>query len=185
MPEDFWTIICPRVLSHSIMPEKNRPKSFLHWAGCIFFKSLCFQQPISHRNDLITSTKKIKLLFGPLQIVPWGLSQSITGEKKKANFYSSRKRLPFFKKFVYPSTSWVLKKCSYDFHSKCHITLWNLISRSLTFVMSNIARKNRPKSFLWKYYLLFQKFRFQQPLRCYRKGLATSTVKVKIPFGPL
>ena len=145
-----------------------------------------FSTTISHRNDLITSTVKFKLLFGPLQIVPWGLSQSITGEKQKGNFFSSRKRLPFFKKFVFPSTSWVLKKWSYDFHSKCHFTLWNLISRSILFVMSDIARKKRPKSFLlWNYYLFLQKFCFQQPLRCYRNGLATSTVIVRIPFGPL
>ena len=145
-----------------------------------------FSTTISHRNDLITSTVKVKLLFGPLQIVPWGLSQSITGEKQKGNFFSSRKRLPFFKKFVFPSTSWVLKKWCYDLHSKCHITLWNFISGSFTFVMSDIARKNRPKTFLlWNYYLFFQKFRFQQPLRCYRNGLASSTVKVKTPSEPL
>ena len=70
-----------------------------------FFKNLCFQQPISHRNDLITSTVKVKLRFGPLQVVPWGLSQSITGEKKKPTFFSSIERLPFFKKFVFPSSS--------------------------------------------------------------------------------
>ena len=73
--------------------RKNRPNLFFTGQVAFFFKSLCFQQPISHRNDLITSTVKIKLLFGPLQIVPWGLSQSITGEKKKGNFFSSRKRL--------------------------------------------------------------------------------------------
>ena len=73
--------------------------------------------------------------------------------------------MPFFKKFLFPSTSWVLNKWCLDLHSKGHITLWNFIRRSLTLVMSDIARKNRPKSFiLWNCYLFFQKFRFQQPL---------------------
>ena len=77
--------------------RKNGPMSFLHLAGCLFFKSLCFQQPISHRNDLITSTVKVKLLFGPLQIVPWGLSQSITGEKRRPHFFFTEK-IAFFQK---------------------------------------------------------------------------------------
>ena len=78
--------------------RKKRPKYFLQWAGWLFFKNLCFQQPISHRNDLITSTVKVKLLFGPLQIVPWGLSQSITGEKNAGDVFIFNRKIAFFQK---------------------------------------------------------------------------------------
>ena len=50
----------------------------------------------------------------------------------------------------------------------------------------DIVKKCRPKSFIyWKFGLFFKNFCFQQPLRCYRNGLVTSAVKVKIPGGPL
>ena len=51
----------------------------------------------------------------------------------------------------------MLHKLSCNFHSNCQNTLWTHISRSLTFVMFDNARKNRPKSFLhWKGCLFFQ-----------------------------
>ena len=61
--------------------RKNRPKSFLHWKGCFFSKNLCFQQPLRcYRNDLIYYTVIVRVPFGPLQCVAWGLSHSILRE---------------------------------------------------------------------------------------------------------
>ena len=52
-----------------------------------FFKNLCFQQfRKCYRYDLITSTVIVKIPFGPLQIVPWGLSHSKIRENKAKIF---------------------------------------------------------------------------------------------------
>ena len=72
------------------------------------------------------------------------------------------------------ATSWVLKKWSYNFNLDCQVTLWNLISCSLTFVIFYNTRKNRRKSFLhWKVCLFLQKFMFS----------ATSWVLMKWSFN--
>ena len=67
-------VIVRRLLDYNLPPSfvpldnarKKRPKSFLHWAGCLFFKKLCFQRPVPHRTDLITSTVSVILPCGPL-----------------------------------------------------------------------------------------------------------------------
>ena len=54
-----------------------------------------------------------------------------------------------------------MKKFSYNFNINCQVTLWNLISCSLTFVMFYKTRRNRRKSFLHGIGCLFlQKFMF-------------------------
>ena len=80
----------------------------------------------------------------------------------------------------------MLQKRSFDFHSNCQNTLWTFIKCSLRFVILDNTRK-RPKSFLHRKDCLFlsKVCVFQQPLRCYRSDLITSTVNVGIPFGPL
>ena len=89
-------------------------------------------------------------------------------------------------KFMFSATSWVLKKWSYNFNINCQVTLWNLISCSLTFVMFYNTRGNRRKSFLhWKVCLFLQKFVFSKPFGSRRKGLITSTLIVKLPCGTL
>ena len=62
---------------------------------------------------------------------------------------------------MFSATSWVLKKWSYNFNINCQVTLWNLISCFLTFVMFYNTRWNRRKSFLhWIVCLFLQKFMF-------------------------
>ena len=52
--------------------------------------------------------------------------------------------------------------------------------------MFDKTRKNTPHYFLsWKYCLFSQKMCFQQPLRCYRSGIITSIVIVRVPVAPL
>ena len=48
-----------------------------------FYSKICvLKQPLTcYRNDLITSTVSVGIPFEPLQIVFWGLSHSIKGEK--------------------------------------------------------------------------------------------------------
>ena len=64
----LWTPIrCSPTLVMFCNTRRNRQKSFLHWNGCLFFKNLCFQQPLgSWRNGLITSTLIVKSPCGPL-----------------------------------------------------------------------------------------------------------------------
>ena len=67
----------------------------------------------------------------------------------------------FLQKFMFSTTSWVLKKWSFNFNINCHFTLWTLISCSLTFVVFYNTRRNRRKSFLhWKVCLFLQTFMF-------------------------
>ena len=75
----------------------------------------------------------------------------------------------------------MLKKWSCNFHSNCQNTLWFLIKCSLRFSTLDNSRKNGPITFLHWEVCLFFNLCFQQPLRCYRNDLATSTVIVRIP----
>ena len=112
-------------ISCSILPEK-KPWFFFHWKDCLFFKNLCFQQPLRCcRNDLTTCTMIVRVPCWPPEETSWGFSYSIKWEKA----------IKFF----------------------LH----------------------------WKCCLFFKNLCFQQPLRCYRNELITSTVIVKTPFGLL
>ena len=82
-------------------------------------------------------------------------------EKFQAELFFSLEILPFFQKFVFSTTSWLLKKGSYTFHSICQNTLCTPINCPRRFVALDGARKKRPKSFIhWKVCLFFQKFVF-------------------------
>ena len=88
-------------------------------------------------------------------------------EKKWAKFFSPLEMLPFFQNIVFSTTSQVLKKCSFKFHSNCQKSLWTLIKCTLILFMLDNTRQNRPKSFPhYKGCLFFYKtLCFQQPLR--------------------
>ena len=83
----FWTLTNgPTRFVKFDNRKKNRPNLFLQWNLCLFLlKSFCFQQTacsvLLDRNARISSTVFVKLPFRPLQIVVWGLSDSIIGEK--------------------------------------------------------------------------------------------------------
>ena len=87
----------PWGLSHSNIRLKSGQEVFLTGKFAFFFqKKLCFQQPlICWRNDPIPSTVIVRLSFGPLKTVPWGLSNSNIREKT-AQFFSSLEGFPFF-----------------------------------------------------------------------------------------
>ena len=74
--------------------------NYFHWKGCLFFGNLCFQQHLRcSRNDLITSTVIVRILFCPLQTVPWGVSHSILREKIGQNLFFTGKVAFFYSKF--------------------------------------------------------------------------------------
>ena len=80
----------------------------------------------------------------------------------------------------------MLQKWSCNFQKNCQGYLWTLTNCPVRSITLDNARKRRPKSFLhWKVCFFFQKFVFQQPLRCYRNDLVTCTVFGRIPCRPL
>ena len=115
-----------------------------------FFKKLCFQQPlICWRNDLITSIVIVKKPFEHLKTVPGGLSQLIFLRKVSQNLLLQREQLIFEKNLAIDLLGPRDKLLSIA--KKGKQTLWSLKKSSLTFVIFDKMRKNRPKSFFhWK-----------------------------------
>ena len=75
--------------SHSILREKNRPKSLLHWKFSLFFQKFSFSLTcwvLLDRNDLVTSLVVVKIPFEPWLFVLWGLSHTIIWEKMPNSF---------------------------------------------------------------------------------------------------
>ena len=143
--------------------RKYRPTSFLLWKDCLFFKKLCFIPPLmSYRNDLKTSTVNVRTHFGPLQIVSWGLSHSITLEIFGQSLFFTGKVAFLFKNFLFSTTSYVLQKWSRNFHSFCQNALLILIIRPMGLVTLDKLRKNMLEASLhWKGFLFFfQEFAF-------------------------
>ena len=101
----LWKLVSrPWGLSHSIMIEKIG--QILFFTGKIaFFRKFCLQQPLRcYRTDVVTSTEMVRVLFGPLKNVPWGLSHSILGEKIGKILFL-REDCLFFQKVVFSTTS--------------------------------------------------------------------------------
>ena len=159
----LWTLIgCFRTFVMFYNTRRYRRKSFLHWKVCLFLQKFMFSA---------TSWFLKKWSFNFNIICQVILSTLISCFRKFVMFYNTRwnRRKSFLHRkyclilqnFMFSETSWVLKKWSYNFNINCQVTLWNLISCSLTFVMFYNTRRNRRKSFLhWKDCLSFQKFLF-------------------------
>ena len=111
---------------------------------------MCLQQPLScYVNDLITYTAIAIMSCGAEPIVNWGLPYSVIREKINQIVFHWDIRL-FFDK-LFSSTSYDLKKSSYDLHKNCHKTFYIPISCSLRFLLLDNARKNCPEYFFrWK-----------------------------------
>ena len=163
-----------------------RPKFLLHWNFYRFLsKILYFQQPRrSWRSSLISCTKIVKRRCATPQKAPWGFPYSILREML-VKYCFSLERLPFFRKIVLSTISQVLQKWSYLFHSSCQNTLWTLITLFPRFDILDNTRKLLPKIlFTGKFAFFPGNLYFQQPVRCYRNYLLTSTVIVRILFPP-
>ena len=113
---------------------------------------------------------------------------SLIRAKMSQKALSSRKQI-FFEIF-FLSTSWLPKNRSYQLHNIFQNTLWTLQICSLRFVMFDNTRKIRPQFvFTGKIAIFFYtKFVFpttSQLLTWYGNDLITSTVFVRVLFGPL
>ena len=129
--------------------------------------------------------KKCQSFLWTLKNCPLRFVTLDNSRKFGQNLFSTGKFAFFSKTCVYNNLL-VLQKWSCIFHTKCQNTLWTLVNCPLRFATLDNARKKTPKSFIyWKFCVFFKIFCFQQPLRCYRNGLVTSTVfvkKIRRPF---
>ena len=128
--------------------RKNRPKSFLHWSGCLFFfqkfmfSTTCFPQNWSyyfHSNCHITLWTFIKfsLTFFTFD----------NTRKARPNYFFHWKVCLFLQKLVFSTDSWLIKKWSYISHQNCQKTSCSLTkSYSMSVKVGNM-RKKWPKSF--------------------------------------
>ena len=144
---------------------KNWPTTFLTGKFAFFFIKLCFQQPLkSWRNDLITSTVFVRIVFGPLKPIPWGLSNSKIWEKKP-KFFLNWKYCLFLKNCVFNKLSSPEEMILF-FQANCHTSFWTNMNCPLRFITLDIRRKIGPKTFLnCKVCLSFKILCFQQPPR--------------------
>ena len=166
--------------------RRNRRKFFLHWKDCLFLQKFMFSA-----NSRVLKKWSFKFNIN-CHFILWTLINSF---RKFVMYYNTRRSRPksfhlidclFLQKFMFSATSWVMKKFSYNFNINCQVTLWNLISCSLTFVMFYNTRRNRRKSFYTgRVAFFFKNLCFQQPLGSWRNFLITSTLIVRLPCGTL
>ena len=135
-----------------------RANTFLHWKDCLFSKSMCLKQPLK------LPKKRSHNLHHTSQDTLWSITKNysmsvIVGNRGKIGpkSFFLRDDSFIFEKFG----SRLLrsyKKRSYRLHHTCWKTLWTLIYCSLTFIVFDNARKNRPDQFFhWKGCLSFSK----------------------------
>ena len=78
-----------------------------------------------------------------------------------------------------------MNRSSY-YRSNCQNTLWTLIYCTPKFVILDNTRRNGQLIFFTgKIAFLFKNLCFQQPLKCHRNDLTTSTVFFRIPVATL
>ena len=150
MSENFWTIVCPWVLSHSIMPEKIGQSLFFTGQVAFFFQKFmfsttCFPQNWSyyfHSNCHITLWTFIKfsLTFFTFD----------NTRKARPNYFFHWKVCLFLQKLVFSTDSWLIKKWSYISHQNCQKTSCSLTKIYSMSVKVGNMRKKRPKSFSLK-----------------------------------
>ena len=139
--------------------RKSRPKFFYHWKECIFWKLSVFNRLLDPKKALINSKIDVKEACGPSKIDPWCLSHSMIRGKTRKKHLSPWKQL-YFEMFVSIDILGP-KEMIWFLRNACQKTLWTLTNCSLTLVMFDKKKKNRPKSFHhWKDCLSFRNFLF-------------------------
>ena len=164
----FWTLgSCSLRFIILDTAEKNGP-NFLSPENSYFLKCLFLSTSkvpkkwwyLLHNNCRNTLWTLIKGCF-PI------FSSSIMGEKIGLKFFFIGKFAFFSQKLDFSSTSYVLKKWSYYFHSICRNTCWTFTTRPLRFATLDITRKKDAEIFysLESLRFFFIKLWIQQPPR--------------------
>ena len=137
--------------------RRIRQKFFLYWKNYLFFKNLCFQQPIrSQRVDLIfpqlMSDYLVDTSKSSLRFVTLNKTRKI-GQK-----FPFTGKIAFFQKLVFSTTSQVPIERSQKPDSNCQTSFWTLIIWFLRFVTLDNSRKRSQKVLSpWKQ-LFFEMF---------------------------
>ena len=175
----FWTLTnCPvRFVTLDYSREKGQ-NFFFTGKIAFFFKTLCFPTTSwCYRSDVITSTVIVRILFGPLQNVPWGLSHSIIREKGPKSFFHCKVCL-FFQKFVFNN---LLDFLNFDLNTsavKLNLPrgLLQSVHWDLSFSITRLYEKKKVKIFFSLERLpFFQEFMFPKNL------LGVTEVKFWLP----
>ena len=122
------------------------------------FQKIVFPKPLrSRRNGVITRTMIARRPWIPPRKNPWGFPYSIVRDSAVKEVFSLE-RLPLFQKSVLSTTSQVLQKWLYYFHSHCQNTLWTLIKCFLRFDILDNTRKLVQKLLFTGKFAFFSEF---------------------------
>ena len=174
-------------LSCSIIREEIGHNLFFTGKIAFFFKHFCFSATswVLKKWSYNFNINCQFTLWTPIRCSPTFVMFCNTRRNRRKSILHWKCCL-FLQKFMYSATSWVLKKWSFNFNINCQVTFWTPIRCSPTFIMFCDRGRNRRKSILhWKVAFFFKNLCIQQPLGSWRNGLLTSTLIVRLPFGPL
>ena len=160
--------------------RKKRPKSFLHWKVSLFFQKIVFSttsyvlknwsyEDQSNCHDTLRTLTKCRLKFVTLD----------STRENRPKLFLHCKVTFFFQKLMFWTTSQVLKKWSFSFHSKCQKTLWTFINCSRRCVTVDNTMKSQPKNFVTMRTANFWKTSCYRPLRSQRKNFIICKTSVK------
>ena len=130
------------------------------------FLNFCFYGPLMSRKKILTFAQYLAKNFVDLlkSFLRFFILDST--RKKGENLFCTGRAAFSFRKFAFSTTSLVLQKGSYNFHSICQIVLWTSKNCSLRFITLDNMRKITPKSFFsGECAFFFKNLWFQQPLR--------------------
>ena len=167
--------------------RKNTPKSFRHFESCISFKKNLFSTTLRcYRNGLVTPTRIVRIPCCTVYIVPWGLSHSIFASKKRPKPFLHWAGCLLFQKFEFfqqPLRCYRNDLAASTVIVKIPCEAWQVVPGGLSHtkmrekIGQNLLFTEKIASFL-------KKLCFHQPLRSLRNDIITSTVSVRLPFGP-
>ena len=138
-------ISCFRTFVMFYNTRRNGGKSFLHRKFCLILQKFMFSATSWFLkkwsfNFNINCQVTLSTLIRCFRTFVMFYNTRRNGRKS----FLHRKFCLILQKFIFSATSWFLKKWSYNFNISCQVTLWNLISCSLTFVKFYNTRRNRP-----------------------------------------
>ena len=176
------SIIVSWTLLFSIKWENVGQKLFFTWKIAFFFQKLVFSTTswvlttCSHNDRSFCQNTLWTRTNCPMRFV-----KLVNTRKKGPQFFPHWKNCLLFQRIVFSTTSQVLKKRAYNFHSKCQKFLWTIITCSRWFVTNDKTMKGQPKSSVTMRTanFLFWKSSCNRPVRSQRKNFISCKIIVK------
>ena len=169
--------------SYSVIREKCDQISFSSLERLPFFQKIVFSttsQVLEKWSDQKPniSEKTLRTLTNcPLRFVTLNNTRKI-----EPKIFLHRRKCLFFQKIAFSTTSQVLTKWSYNFHSICQKTLCTVTGCPLRFVTLDNTRKNRLKFIWWENTSKLTKVLVRKPwgpLQTIHWGLSYSIIREK------